>query len=66
MIRRASPNTLHPMPAAPMAERSDRGNPCERIALIRRRTDGAAGSLNLGCAAGICLYKIARQRGGNA
>ena len=54
------------MPAALMAERSVRGNPCERIALIRRRTDGAAGSLNLGCAAGICLYKIARQRGGNA
>ena len=54
------------MPAALMAERSVRGNPCERIALIRRCTDGAAGSRNLGCAAGICLYKIARQRGGNA
>ena len=41
MLRRAAPQELHPMPAALMAERSDRDDPCELICLTRQRTDGA-------------------------
>lgn len=41
MIRRADPEELHPMPAALMAELSDRDDPCELICLVRQRADGA-------------------------
>lgn len=40
MMRRASPDELHPMPAALLAELSDRDDPCELICLVRQRTDG--------------------------
>ena len=42
MLRRANPAELHPMPAALLAELSDREEPCELICLVRERTDGAA------------------------
>lgn len=42
MIQRAAPEVLHPMPAALLAELSDRENPCELVCLIHQRTDGAA------------------------
>ena len=41
MLRRADPEELHPMPAALMAELSDRDDPCELICLVRQRMDGA-------------------------
>lgn len=41
MLRRADPEELHPMPAALMAELSDRDDPCELICLVHQRTDGA-------------------------
>jgi len=34
---------------------------CDKLAKIP--IYGAASSLNVGCAASICLYEIARQRG---
>lgn len=40
MIRRADPEELHPMPAALVAELSDRDDPCELICLVHQRTDG--------------------------
>ena len=39
MIRRASPEVLHPMPAALLAELSDRENPCELVCILHQRTD---------------------------
>lgn len=41
MLRRAAPEELHPMPAALLAELSDRDDPCELICLVRQRMDGA-------------------------
>ena len=41
MLRRANPAEVHPMPAALLAELSDRDDPCELICLVRERTDGA-------------------------
>lgn len=41
MLRRANPEELHPMPAAMMAELSDRDDPCELICLVRQRPNGA-------------------------
>ena len=53
MISRAAPEVLHPMPAALLAELSDRDNPCELVCLVRQRADlkerlrrAAAGSTN--------------------
>lgn len=40
MIAKADPDVLHPMPAAMMAELSDRENPCELVCIVRQRTDG--------------------------
>ena len=40
MIRRAGPEVLHPMPAALIAELSDRENPCELLGILRQRDDG--------------------------
>ena len=42
MLRRANPAEVHPMPAALLAELSDRDDPCELICLVHERTDGAA------------------------
>ena len=39
MIRRANPQLLHPMPAALLAELSDRENPCELVCILHQRTD---------------------------
>ena len=39
MIRRAEPEVLHPMPAALLAELSDRENPCELVCIVRQRQD---------------------------
>ena len=41
MIGRARPETLNPMPAALIAELSDRENPCELLGILRQRTDGS-------------------------
>ena len=41
MLRRANSQELNPMPAALMAELSDRDDPCELICLMRQRADGA-------------------------
>ena len=40
MISRAAPEALHPMPAALLAELSDRDNPCELVCILHQRTDG--------------------------
>ena len=40
MISRAAPVALHPMPAALLAELSDRDNPCELMCILHQRTDG--------------------------
>ena len=37
MIRRAAPEVLHPMPAALLAELSDRENPCELVCILHQR-----------------------------
>lgn len=42
MIRRAAPEVLHPMPAALLAELSDRENPCELICILHQRDDAEA------------------------
>lgn len=42
MLHRAAPEVVHPMPAALLAELSDRDDPCELICLLRQRTDGEA------------------------
>lgn len=39
MIRRAQPETLHPMPAPLLAELSDRENPCELVCILHQRQD---------------------------
>ncbi len=39
MLRKAAPETLHPMPAAIIAELSDRENPCELVCILRQRQD---------------------------
>ncbi len=39
MIRKAAPETLHPMPAALLAELSDRENPCELVCILHQRQD---------------------------
>ena len=39
MLRRAAPEVLHPMPAALLAELSDRENPCELVCILHQRTD---------------------------
>ncbi len=39
MLRRANPETLHPMPAALLAELSDRENPCELVCILHQRSD---------------------------
>ena len=40
MLRRSQPEVLHPMPAALLAELSDRDNPCELVCILHQRTDG--------------------------
>lgn len=40
MIGRANPQWLHPMPAAMLAELSDRDNPCELVCILHQRTNG--------------------------
>ena len=42
MIRRAAPEVLHPMPAALLAELSDRENPCELVCILHQRDDAEA------------------------
>ena len=42
MIRRANPEVLHPMPAALLAELSDRENPCELVCILHQRSDAEA------------------------
>ena len=42
MIRRANPQVLHPMPAALLAELSDRENPCELVCILHQRSDAEA------------------------
>ena len=42
MIRKAAPEVLHPMPAALLAELSDRENPCELVCILHQRSDGEA------------------------
>ncbi|MBQ2954729.1 MAG: RNA methyltransferase [Clostridia bacterium] len=39
MLRKANPAVLHPMPAALLAELSDRENPCELVCILHQRTD---------------------------
>lgn len=39
MIHRAAPEVLHPMPAALLAELSDRENPCELVCILHQRQD---------------------------
>lgn len=42
MIRLAAPEVLHPMPAALLAELSDRENPCELVCILHQRDDAEA------------------------
>lgn len=41
MLRKVAPEFYHPMPAALMAELSDRTDPCELVCILRQREDGA-------------------------
>ncbi len=42
MISKANPEVLHPMPAALLAELSDRENPCELVCILHQRSDAEA------------------------